>query len=73
MKIFIGVLETRSWSFQSFGTTYEEARKALKRAWMLHVKYTGATLKWNQLWDDGEAFVDEAETGVPYRDRERLI
>lgn len=72
MKIWKGELETRSWSFESYGRTSEEARKALKRAWLLHVRYTGATLKWKDLWEGGEAVVYDVDVGRGYRDREPM-
>lgn len=72
MKIWIGELETRGYTFQSYGLNFDQARITLMRAWNLHRQYTGATLTWKSLWDGGDATVREVLTAVPYRDREKL-
>lgn len=70
--IYRGALSTRNYDFESYGLTEAEAYKALKRAWQTWRKISGATLTWKELYEGGDAYVQEFEIGSGYMDREKL-
>ena len=70
--IFVGGLQTRNYEFASYGLTFDEAYKTLKKGWNKWRKASGATYTWKELWEGGDAWVSAVDIGVPYMDREPM-
>lgn len=64
------VLETRSFSFEAYGQTEAQARRMLRGGWLRHRSYTGATITWQQLVNDGDVIVYEVGFRKALRDRQ---
>lgn len=63
--MFIGILETRHWSFMACGDSDEDVRKLMLRAWAKHCRETGASPDYMVIDD---VMVYEIEPGQVYRD-----
>ena len=66
MKIYYASAESRNFSFQAIGTTYNEAIKTLHKGLKTHAKQYNLDPKWYEEWAD--ISVEELESGIAYRD-----
>lgn len=69
--MFIATLETKSFTFQSAGSTAEEAVEAMREAWTTHVEQTDSTLTFDNLAEGVN--VREIVPGQAYRDETLLV
>ena len=69
MRVWRAALDTRHFSFEAYGTTGQQARSALKRGLGVHAKALNLHAGW---FSSEDIIVECFETGVPYRDRQRL-
>jgi len=67
MKIYYAHAQSRSFDFQAFGLTYNEAIKTLHKGLKKHAKQYNLEPKWFEQWAD--ISVEELEGGIAYRDR----
>ena len=70
MKIYYATAESRNFSFQAIGSTYNEAIGTLHKGLKAHAKQYNCEPKWFEQWADIR--VEELESGVAYRDREPI-
>ena len=66
MQIFKADLETRSFSFEAYGTTEVEALYIMRQVWQKHRNQLGATDKWYDV--ESSVNVSEIVVGAGYRD-----
>lgn len=72
-RIYVGRIETRHFSFESYAESQAGAYHLLKHAWIEHRKQSGAVLTFEELWKGGDAYVEPVEIGHAYRDHQLLI
>ncbi len=70
MKIYYATAESRNYSFQAIGATYNEAIGTLHKGLKAHAKQYNLEPKWFEQWADMR--VEELETGITYKDREPM-
>jgi len=70
MKIFYATAESRNYSFQAIGATYNEAIGTLHKGLKAHAKQYNLEPKWFEQWADIR--VQELESGITYKDREPM-
>jgi hypothetical protein len=68
--IIHAVLDTRSFCFEVYTETEDEAKRLMEQLWARHAARTGAPMGWSELVDNVE--YHEVTLGVGYRDREVL-
>lgn len=66
MKIYYASAESRNFSFQAIGSTYNEAIGTLHKGLKIHAKQYNLDPKWFEQWAD--IGVVELEQGECYRD-----
>lgn len=66
MKIYYASADSRNFSFQAIGTTYNEAIGTLHKGLKAHAKQYNLDPKWHEEWAD--ISVEELESGIAYRD-----
>ena len=67
MSLFIAELETRHFSFRAVGSSEDDARKTMKKAWRKHAKQYGPNVAPFSDYEDG-VNVWEASLGTMLRD-----
>lgn len=70
MKIYYATAESRNYSFQAIGATYNEAIGTLHKGLKAHAKQYNLEPKWFEQWADIR--VQELESGITYKDREPM-
>jgi hypothetical protein len=66
MKIFYASAESRNFSFQAIGSTYNEAIGTLHKGLKEHATQYNLGPKWFEEW--AEINVEELKSGITYRD-----
>ena len=67
MKIYLANAESRNFSFQAIGSTYNEAIGQLHKGLRAHAEQYNLDPKWFEQWAD--IWVEMLEGGKVYRDR----
>lgn len=70
VKIYYATAESRNFSFQAIGSTYNEAIGTLHKGLKAHAKQYNLEPKWFEEWADIR--VEELESGIVYKDREQM-
>ena len=70
MKIYYASADSRNFSFQAIGSTYNEAIGTLHKGLKAHAKQYNLELTWFEEWADIR--VEELESGITYKDREAM-
>lgn len=70
MKIYYASAESRNFSFQAIGATYNEAIGTLHKGLKAHAKQYNLEPNWFEEWADIR--VQELESGITYKDREPM-
>jgi hypothetical protein len=70
MKIYYATAESRNFSFQAIGATYNEAIGTLHKGLKAHAKQYNLEPKWFEQWADIR--VEELENGITYKDRDPM-
>jgi hypothetical protein len=70
MKIYYATADSRNYSFQAIGATYNEAIGTLHKGLKAHAKQYNLEPKWFEQWADIR--VQELEGGITYKDREPM-
>lgn len=70
VKIYYATAESRNFSFQAIGKTYNEAIGMLHKGLKAHAKQYNLEPKWFEEWADIR--VEELEFGKVYRDRSEM-
>jgi hypothetical protein len=68
--IYLATAESRNFSFEAIGETYNEAIKALHKGLKIHAKQYGLAPKWFEEWADIQ--VNPLTIGEVYRDGSQL-
>lgn len=71
--MIIAHLETRHFSFSAYGSTEEEARNLLRRAWDKHRQYSPEIWTWEELELEEDVWCQFVRLGDVYRDNQLLI
>ena len=70
MKIYYASAESRNFSFQAIGSTYNEAIGTLHNGLKAHAKQYNLEPTWFEEWADIR--IEELESGITYKDREAM-
>ena len=70
MKIYYAHAESRNFSFQAIGSTYNEAIGTLHKGLKAHAKQYNLDPKWFESWAD--IYVEEIKSGECLRDGEQI-